>query len=76
MSPDALVLTGDLIDDGWFDGYEIIAGKLNERTFPSFILPGNSDDRAVMKSVLDGHYSSLMPSLRLIEPFTISIRLV
>lgn len=56
MSPDALVLTGDLIDDDWFAGYEIIAGKLNERTFPSFILPGNSDDRAVMKSVLDGHY--------------------
>lgn len=43
MSPDALVLTGDLIDDDWFDGYEIIAGKLNERSFPSFILPGNSE---------------------------------
>jgi predicted MPP superfamily phosphohydrolase len=43
MSPDALVLTGDLIDDD---------------------------------SVLDGHYSSLMPSLKIIEPFTIPIRLV
>lgn len=56
IAPDALVLTGDLIDDNWLDGYALIAAHLNKRSYPSFILPGNSDDRASMKSILNCHY--------------------
>jgi 3',5'-cyclic-AMP phosphodiesterase len=56
ITPDALVLTGDLIDDNWRDGYAAIAAQLNKRSYPSFILPGNSDDRAAMKSILHCHY--------------------
>ena len=57
IAPDALVLTGDLIDDNWLDGYALIAAHLNKRSYPSFILPGNSDDRASMKSILNCHSS-------------------
>ncbi len=52
ITPDALVLSGDLIDDNWCDGYAAIAAQLNKRSYPSFILPGNSDDRTSMKSIL------------------------
>ena len=56
IEPDALVLTGDLIDDDWRDGYTAIATRLNLRTYPSFILPGNSDDCDAMKSILHCDY--------------------
>lgn len=52
IEPDALVLTGDLIDDDWFDGYTTIAARLDNKAYPAFILPGNSDNRAVMRSTL------------------------
>jgi len=51
IEPDALVVTGDLIDNDWFDGYETIAVSLNNRTYPTFILPGNSDNPVVMRSI-------------------------
>lgn len=56
ITPDALVLSGDLIDDNWCDGYAAIAAQLNKRSYPSFILPGNSDDRTSMKSILKCPY--------------------
>ncbi|CAJ0998683.1 3',5'-cyclic adenosine monophosphate phosphodiesterase CpdA [Sodalis praecaptivus] len=54
--PDVLVLTGDLIDNGEIEGYSAIAARLATRPYPAFILPGNSDDRAAMRTVLNAHY--------------------
>lgn len=45
---DALVLSGDLIDDGWVQGYEEIAVRLRGLRCPVLLLPGNSDDRNAM----------------------------
>ncbi len=56
IEPDALVLTGDLIDNDWFDGYETIATRLDKRPYPAFILPGNSDNCALMRSILGCSY--------------------
>lgn len=53
IKPDVLVLTGDLTDGHWKDGYQQIAGRLNHQQYPSLILPGNSDDRRLMRSVWD-----------------------
>lgn len=51
LRPDVLVLTGDLTDEYWREGYELIAARLNQQDYPALILPGNSDDRALMRSV-------------------------
>jgi len=51
LQPDVLVLSGDLTDDGWLEGYRQIAARLGEEHYPSLILPGNSDDRRLMRSV-------------------------
>lgn len=53
IQPDALVLTGDLIDNNWLKGYDIIADRLNSSAWPTFMVPGNSDSRALMRSVFD-----------------------
>ena len=51
LRPDALVLTGDLTDGHWYEGYKQIAARLSQQSYPSFVLPGNSDDRCLMRSV-------------------------
>ncbi|AHF77781.1 Metallophosphoesterase [Sodalis praecaptivus] len=56
IAPDVLVLTGDLIDNGEIEGYSAIAARLATRPYPAFILPGNSDDRAAMRTVLNARY--------------------
>lgn len=50
--PDAFVLTGDLVDDGWQQGYRQIAESLNALDFPTYLLPGNGDDQSVMRAEL------------------------
>lgn len=51
LQPDALVLTGDLVDDGWLAGYQAIANLLGSKSWPVFILPGNSDSHEMMRAV-------------------------
>lgn len=48
MGPDIMVLSGDLTDGGWDEGYLRIAAQLEEQDYPTLILPGNSDDRGCM----------------------------
>ncbi len=50
--PDALVLTGDLVDEGWQQGYRKIAESLQALDFPTYLLPGNGDDQSVMRAEL------------------------
>ncbi|WP_052282618.1 metallophosphoesterase [Kluyvera genomosp. 1] len=51
LKPNVLVLTGDLTDGHWLEGYKQIAEHLNQHNYPSLILAGNSDDRSMMRSV-------------------------
>ncbi len=51
LQPDALVLSGDLTDNDWLEGYQQIAARLAEEHYPSLILPGNSDNRRLMRAV-------------------------
>mgnify|MGYP004711359683 FL=1 len=53
LQPDLLTLTGDLTDGHWQEGYRQIADRLSQQNYPSLILPGNSDDRCLMRSVWD-----------------------
>lgn len=74
IQPDALVVTGDLVDDDWFAGYAAIASLLKERPWPIFLLPGNADNPAMMRACWESHvwtpetlhFSAEVKGLRLI----------
>jgi len=51
LQPDVLVITGDLTDGQWQEGYRAIAHRLSQHRFPSLILPGNADDRSLMRAI-------------------------
>jgi len=53
--PDALVITGDLVNNGRVDEYENLAEMLARLIdFPVYVIPGNHDDRGNLRAVL-GH---------------------
>lgn len=59
---DRLVMTGDLIDDNWFEGYHIMSSRLRGLGCPVSILPGNSDNRDSMRAGLRyGQWASTAP---------------
>lgn len=49
LHPDIVVLTGDLTDGEWREGYREIAEQLEQQDYPSLVLPGNSDARHLMR---------------------------
>jgi len=72
--PDALLVSGDLSDDGSARSYEQAAELLGELGLPIHVLAGNHDDRAAMRKVFglpgDGdepiNYSTDLGPLRLL----------
>jgi len=58
VSPDVLVLTGDLPVGFWQERYRQIAARLDEQSYPSLLLPGNSNDRGLMRQMWgNGHWA-------------------
>lgn len=51
LRPDGVVLTGDLTDNHWLEGYKQLAERLQQQNYPSWVLPGNSDNRYLMRAV-------------------------
>lgn len=74
LQPDALVVTGDLVDDDWFAGYAAIASLLKGQRCPVFLLPGNADNHAMMRASWESgawrpgalHFTAGVKGLRLI----------
>lgn len=56
LAPDALVLSGDLIDNDEIEGYPAIAARLARRPYPAYVLPGNADNRAAMRAAIPAPY--------------------
>lgn len=54
VMPDVLVITGDLIDDGWTGGYRAFAARLKSMPWSTYVLPGNSDERTAMGVLYQG----------------------
>ena len=52
ISPDLVIVTGDLIDDGWYEGYGAIERELNRAQCRFLVLPGNSDNKDAMRDSL------------------------
>lgn len=63
VQPDVLVLTGDLVDGEWLQGYWQIAEQLRQQHYPAFILPGNADDRRLMQTTWhENHWAKNTPA--------------
>ncbi|SKA30671.1 metallophosphoesterase [Consotaella salsifontis] len=56
---DALVVSGDLIDEGWTDGYREISARFDTLCCPVLLLPGNSDDGDAMRGVFARRFGSV-----------------
>jgi len=76
VKPDLLIVTGDLIDDGWHAGYPLIEAELNRANCRFLVLPGNSDDKDAMRDCLQRtvkwadktalHFSELLMGLPIV----------
>ncbi|PSJ60404.1 metallophosphoesterase [Pseudaminobacter soli (ex Li et al. 2025)] len=53
IGPDIAVVSGDLVEDGWEDGYREIDRITRRLACPCFLLPGNSDQRALMRAAFN-----------------------
>lgn len=52
---DAILLTGDLVNDGKREEYTILARALAGASAPFYVLPGNHDDRAHLREAFADH---------------------
>jgi len=52
---DAILLTGDLVNDERDDEYAVLVDAIADPPAPLFVLPGNHDDRARMRARLPSH---------------------
>ena len=50
-APDAILITGDLTNDGDLPTYRALAGMLGELDQPFYPIPGNHDDRDLIRAV-------------------------
>lgn len=52
LAPDAVLVSGDLVDRGSEDEYLLLLELLKPLTMPVYLIPGNHDDRDVMRAVV------------------------
>jgi Icc protein len=55
QQPDVVIATGDLVDGGRVEEYEHVRRLLAPLPMPMYLVPGNRDDRAAMRSVFSDH---------------------
>jgi 3',5'-cyclic AMP phosphodiesterase CpdA len=53
--PDAILVTGDLVNDARADEYAVLADVLLAAPAPLYVLPGNHDDPALLRRALPEH---------------------
>jgi len=55
MKPDVVLITGDLADDRHTDSYKRLLVCLEPLTMPYYIIPGNHDDRGLLRYFFPNH---------------------
>ncbi len=61
--PDVVLITGDLVDDGSAQEYELLAELLAplKAAIPTYLAPGNHDDRETMRRIMRSHGYDALP---------------
>lgn len=49
-NPDAVIVSGDVANPPWTEGYGLVAEALGRLTCPVLMVPGNKDDRTAMRA--------------------------
>jgi 3',5'-cyclic-AMP phosphodiesterase len=52
---EAILLTGDLVNDARADEYAVLAEALRDPPRPLYLMPGNHDDRALLRAAFPSH---------------------
>lgn len=52
--PDALIVSGDVANAPWAEGYGLVRDALAPLECPILMVPGNKDDRQAMRTAFDG----------------------
>lgn len=55
-TPDAVLITGDLVNDGRANQYEHLRILLGPLAVPVLLMPGNHDDRAALRAAFPNHH--------------------
>lgn len=55
QKPEVVLMSGDLVDFGVRSEYDLARPVLDDLSMPYFIVPGNHDDRDVMRSAFSDH---------------------
>lgn len=55
QAPDAVIVTGDLADSGSLDDYARVQHLLSRLNAPLYLMPGNHDDRANLRTAFPAH---------------------
>src|SRR6185503_17805355 len=55
LRPDLVLATGDLVDHGRIEEYERLRAILERLGMPAYLIPGNHDDRANLRSAFGRH---------------------
>jgi Predicted phosphohydrolases len=59
IKPDAMIITGDLVDDGRPESYACLKKWLHKFDLPIYVIPGNHDHRAHLKEACSGHVGNV-----------------
>jgi 3',5'-cyclic AMP phosphodiesterase CpdA len=73
---DAILLTGDLVNDGQPEEYAVLAEAIADPPAPLFLMPGNHDDRGAFRQFFAGRHDYFPPQGPLsyaIESFSVRI---
>lgn len=54
--PEAMLITGDLVDSGRVEEYEYLLELLAPASMPVYVMPGNHDDRNNLRKVFSDHH--------------------
>lgn len=57
-APDAIIATGDLVNDARADEYAVLAEILGAVDTPVYLVPGNHDDRALLREALPKSFAN------------------
>jgi 3',5'-cyclic-AMP phosphodiesterase len=75
LAPDAVLITGDLTNDGYAGVYAACAAIVRRLRAPFFVLTGNHDDRELTRGsfAADGYLPGSGPLCYAIDPFAVRV---